>query len=313
MVADEDFLGIDCGGSQSRWSYLQKADHGALPQPVQLALNGVTGSAQALADVLRVAARGRCVTACVAAIAGAGDRALAQQLAILLPAHGITFPVAVVGDVLAAAAGALASGPGLLLWSGTGSFAIARGNDGALHRIGGRGYLLGDQGSGYDLVRRAAAAALMALDGMSPPTELSDALVQAFQAGSVARLGAKLQQLSTGAVAERLPVVIACVERGDMVAQEVLASGTDALCMIANAAVRQAEIEWRDLPVTFGGGVLASVATVRAMVADRLSMFGAARPVIAAELAAARGAALLAQAWHQREPPMCRWVTDVAL
>jgi len=307
------FLGIDCGGSKSRAAWLPARATSADAPGVQLAVQGVDAAAAALAAALRAGANGNAVTAAVAAVAGAGDRAVALRLAAALPAHGIAFPVAVVGDVLAAVAGALGDGSGVLLWSGTGSFAVARDAHGELHRVGGRGYLLGDQGSGYDFVRRAAAAALLALDGLGAPTELGDQLTRAFAAPQPARLGAVLQQLAPGVVAAQLPVLLACAARGDMVAQEVLHEGGEALALLANAAVRQAELDWRELPIVLGGGVLSSVDAVRAIVAERLAVFGGGAIHVAADDAAARGAALLAQAWHQRVQPMCRWVTDVAL
>jgi ribosome-associated protein len=129
----------------------------------------------------------------------------------------------VVGDVLAAAAAALAEGPGLLVWSGTGSFAIARAANGELHRIGGRGYLLGDQGSGYDLVRAPPRPCCCAIDDLGPATALTAALTKAFGAPAPQRLGAVLQRLDSGEVAQRLPVVLAVAAAGDPVANEVLA------------------------------------------------------------------------------------------
>ncbi len=307
------FLGLDCGGTKSRYAWSRGSVIDQDLRGVQLAVHGMEAAAEALAEVVTRAMQDAMPVACVAAVAGAGDRVLAQQLAQATARRVPSVPIAVVGDVLAAAAAALGLGPGALVWAGTGSFAIARAADGALHRTGGRGYLLGDQGSGYDLVRRAAAAALLALDGLGEPTVLGEALAKAFGAPQPARLGAVLQQRTTGEVAAQLPIVLACAERGDRVAQQVLQDGADALAMVANAAVRQADLDWRELPVTFGGGVLTGVPSVRELVTERLRSFGAPAPQLLDEHAAARGAARLAQAWHQRAEPLCRWVTDGAL
>src|SRR5204862_5893414 len=138
------------------------------------AVHGVDATVRGLLAVLRGAMKSTAPAAAVCALAGAGDPNVAGSIAAGLRAEGITFPIAVVGDVVAAAAAGLAGGPGVLLWAGTGSFAIARAHDGALHRAGGRGHLLGDQGSGYDIVRRAAAAVLLAVDDLGPPTALTE-------------------------------------------------------------------------------------------------------------------------------------------
>ncbi len=315
------YLGVDCGGSKSRWSWVPDA---AAPAGVgaglQPAVHGIDAAAAALAAILTTAiaaAHGRAIGAVVAALAGAGDRTVAGQVqvraAAALSTAGFAMPVAIIGDSLAAAAGALAAGPGVLVWAGTGSFAVARAADGSLHRVGGRGYLLGDQGSGYDLVRRAAAAVVLAVDDLAPPTALADALTRAFCAPSPDRLGAVLQRLDTGAVAAQLPVVLACAAAGDAAAEMVLADGIDALAMVANAAVRQAELDWRDLPVTVGGGVLSSVVAVRDLLLQRLHSFGAGPMQVADADCGARGAALLARAWHRRESPLCDQVVHGAL
>ena len=66
-------------------------------------------------------------------------------------------------------------GDGLLLIVGTGSTALMRRN-GQFSEIGGWGYLLGDEGSGYDMGRRAINTALKALDGRGRPTILTRTL-----------------------------------------------------------------------------------------------------------------------------------------
>lgn len=62
--------------------------------------------------------------------------------------------------------------PGLVLHAGTGSFVAARSPDGATHYAGGIGWRFGDEGSGYDLGRRAIARALLELQGWAKPSGL---------------------------------------------------------------------------------------------------------------------------------------------
>ena len=63
---------------------------------------------------------------------------------------------------------ATSGAPGLVLHAGTGSFVAARAPDGSVHYAGGLGWKLGDAGSGFDLGRRAIAAALLELQGWPP-------------------------------------------------------------------------------------------------------------------------------------------------
>lgn len=308
------FLGLDIGGSRCRfeWWPAGAAPGGDAPS-VQPAVHGIEATVQGLATALFAACRERVPTAAVGALAGVGDAATSAAIVAGLRARGIAFPVAVVGDVMAAVAAALADGPGLLLWAGTGSFAIARAGDGSLHRVGGRGYLLGDQGSGYDLVRRAAAAVLLALDGLGPATTLTAALTEAFGAPSPARLGAVLQRLAPGEVAGRLPHVLAAAAAGDQVANAVLADGVAALAMLGAAAVRAAGLSFGGLPIAIGGGVLTGVPTIAAALAGRLQSLGATAPRVIAPRAAALGAAWLAAGWHEQRQPQQEWVHRVAI
>lgn len=74
-------------------------------------------------------------------------------------------------------------GAGLALHAGTGSFVAARGFAGApalaerlrdARYAGGLGWRFGDEGSGYDIGRRAVARALLELQGWEAPSRLSD-------------------------------------------------------------------------------------------------------------------------------------------
>lgn len=308
------YLGLDCGGTRTRFGFWpQDAARAGATDGVQPAAQGVEVAARALVERLRLACADAVPEAAVAAIAGAGDPAIRQRLAEAVAQAGFAFPFAVVGDTLAGAAAALGDGPGLLVFAGTGSFAVARAADGSLHRTGGRGHLLGDQGSGYDLVRRAAAAVVLAVDGLAEETSLTDALVAHFAAPSPQRLGAVLQQRSQAEVAAALPVVLHCAARGDGAAQNAIDEGMAMLAMVANAAVRQAELDWRGLPVFLGGGVLLGSEDLRELLCQRLSTFGAGAVALVDGDAAATAAARLAAAWHQRTAPMCRWVDDGSL
>jgi len=66
--------------------------------------------------------------------------------------------------------------PGLVLHSGTGSFAAARTAEGAVRYAGGLGWKLGDPGSAFDVGRRGIARALLELQGWAHPSGLGAAL-----------------------------------------------------------------------------------------------------------------------------------------
>ena len=71
--------------------------------------------------------------------------------------------------------------PGIVQIAGTGSITYGIDSDHRHVRAGGWGYLFGDEGSGYDIGRRAVIAVTQASDGMTKATMLTEALLQKFQ------------------------------------------------------------------------------------------------------------------------------------
>ena len=310
------FLGLDVGGTKCRFEWWPRGCAAGGDAPTaQPAVHGVGAAVEGLEAAVRAAtAAHEQPEAVVCAVAGGGDPALALQMSATL-GERLALPVAVVGDVVAAAAAGLREGPGLALWSGTGSFAVARGPGGELVRVGGRGFAFGDEGSGYDLVRRAIIGALRAIDGRGRATALTEMLTAAFDAPSPERLGAVAQRLSPGEVAGRLPVVLDAFEQDDWLAADVLMVGMRQLVELGEAALRRARMEAvAGLRVALGGGVLQSDTLREGLVRVMQAAFG--REVDAHQVAAgdaALGAAWLASGWQARDQPQQRWVDDVAL
>jgi N-acetylglucosamine kinase-like BadF-type ATPase len=302
------YLGLDIGGTHCRHAFLPttagSCGSGAGVQPL---LHGEAAVVRQLSARLCELGRDQTVRQAVVAMAGAGERSLRDRLAGSLQAAGVPFPVMVAADVLAAAAAALRDGPGVAIWSGTGSFAGARAPDGRRYSGGGRGLRRGDEGSGFDLVRNAARAAIAAAEGLGPPTALTAALAEAF-AVPVLRLGAAMQKLDTGTVASRLPLVLAVAAAGDAVALGVLGEGASALVRQAEAVAARAGLSLAGSTVALGGGVLRNATLLSARVAERLTRSRAQVRRIDDEFAAAAGAAALAEALHRRESPLCLWL-----
>ena len=78
--------------------------------------------------------------------------------------------------------GGTAGRPGVVVIAGTGSIALGENARGETARAGGWGYVFGDEGGGFDLVRRALRAALKAEEGWGPETSLRRKLLEACNA-----------------------------------------------------------------------------------------------------------------------------------
>lgn len=305
------FLGIDAGGTGSRYALVDEGAHvlasgeGGPIQAAQLAPVEVAAALRVLAA--RAGVGPECL---VAGLAGAGDPATRRAIETALAQQGLACPARIVGDVEVGAAAALGDGPGVAAYAGTGSFVVARAAEGGLHRVGGRGWLLGDEGSAFDLVRHAAIAVLRAHDGLGPATALTAVLVRASGAPSADRVGAALQRLAPREVAALLPQVLDVAGAGDAVATGVLADRMQALAELVSAAARRAGLDLATVPVVAGGGVLEPDGPVREAFAAALRARGGPRGPGAPRFSAAEGAARLALALARHELPLSRWVDD---
>ncbi|MFG1752453.1 N-acetylglucosamine kinase [Streptosporangium sandarakinum] len=114
------------------------------------------------------------VTAGVFGLAG-GDSARERTEAVAAEAWraaGLPGRPSVVSDALAAFAGATAEASGAVLIAGTGAVAARIDDRRVTGRADGYGWLLGDEGSGTWIGRRAVRAVLASVDGRAAPTAL---------------------------------------------------------------------------------------------------------------------------------------------
>ncbi len=145
----------------------------------------------------------------------------------------------VTDDARIALLGATGGGPGIIVIAGTGSIALGRNDQGRVVRAGGWGYIFGDEGSGFDLVRQALRAALRHEEGWGPQTALTARLLQATGADSA---NAVLHLFYTrdwprDRVATLAPLVEQAALAADAVARSLLQQAAQQLAALA-AAVR---------------------------------------------------------------------------
>jgi len=140
----------------------------------------------------------------------AGNREfMREQLRILLPA----MIVQSASDAVSALTSGIGIGDGIVAITGTGSGVFAR-VSGVMHQVGGWGYLLGDEGGGYDLGRRALTAALRAHDGRGEATILVE-LCEKKLGEPVANAVARIYNEGRAFIASFAPLLLEAQERGD--------------------------------------------------------------------------------------------------
>jgi N-acetylglucosamine kinase-like BadF-type ATPase len=182
----------------------------------------------------------------------AGSRAFWREFGDGLSGFG---KVSTVDDSVPVLELATRGDPGLVIHAGTGSFVAARSPDGAVHYAGGLGWRFGDEGSGYDLGRRAIARALLELQGWAPPSGLG-ALVRertghaTAEAVSVYFYG---DPATNNGVAGLAPEVLRLAGAGDPAAGDAVSQSVGQLLALAVSVTNQ--LFPGKLPDSFRAGV----------------------------------------------------------
>ncbi len=229
-------------------------------------------------------------------LAGAGEPSLRVRAEVALRD---AFPHSRVGvgtDMEAALQDAVGEAGGILLLAGTGSAAIGRNASGRTARAGGRGSLIGDEGSAYWLGEHALRAVLRAEDGRGPPTRLSPQLLALTGVGEPAGLVAWAAGSGKAEIASLAPLVSTLSAQGDGVAYQLIARAVDELIIHVEALFRELG-PWPEPPlVTISGGVLEAKGPMRKGVRealDALDSVVASDATVDAALGAAACARLL--------------------
>ena len=144
-----------------------------------------------------------------AGLAGAGPTESAEKIRVLL---GAEFPKSIVQvctdiDLTLAATG---DGSVIVLLAGTGSFAVGRNTVGETARAGGYGSQIGDEGSAYDIGRRAVLMAMHENDRTGADSLLGQRLLRELGCANWSEVKARAQAASDE-VFPRLFSVVAMV------------------------------------------------------------------------------------------------------
>jgi glucosamine kinase len=166
---------------------------------------------------------------------------------------------------------AFGDGPGVLLIAGTGSVAFGRSPAGAFGRCGGWGPVIGDEGSGAWLGRRALSAVAAAADGREPPTALTGAILTAAQVNETSELIVWAAQASQADLATLAPAVLSVADAGDVRAGALVSLAAEELVLHVRTLARQLFVDERAaVPVAFMGGLIARGTPLRKRLDQRL-------------------------------------------
>jgi glucosamine kinase len=292
-------IGIDGGGSKT---------HAIVADESGTALGEATGPGSAVkpgeedasADVIVAVAREALDAAgmtsvtprvlCVG-VAGAGREAAQQALWRSLVARDAASDVVVHSDFGIALDDAFGDGPGVLLIAGTGSAAFGRSPAGSTARCGGWGPIIGDEGSGTWIGRRALSIVSAASDGRESQTALTGAILTAAEVNEVADLIPWAAAATRQQIASLAPVVFSVADGGDLRANAVISLAVEELMLHIRALAQQLFGDERAaIPVALAGGLMSRGSMLRKRLEHRLRAAVPGAQVKSGQIVPARGA-----------------------
>jgi N-acetylglucosamine kinase-like BadF-type ATPase len=201
----------------------------------------------------------------------------------------------VVHDSVAALYAATQGKPGIIVISGTGCVAAGVNEAGEYARAGGWGYLIDDEGSAFDIGRKALTRAFRMLDGRARPTNLISILKRNFQ---VKMLEDALSLIYANGVSveevARLASLVSRAASRDKVCKEILNNAGITLAELACAVARRLCMTDDSFKVATVGGSFKSGRHLLKPFTARIKSECPRARVIRLKVEPARGAFLLA-------------------
>jgi glucosamine kinase len=242
--------------------------------------------ALASCDMTHVRPRVICV-----GVAGVGREPEREAFWQALLARDLADDIVIHSDFSIALDDAFGDGPGVLLIGGTGSAAFGRGPAGATARCGGWGPVIGDEGGGAWIGRRALSVVAASVDGREPETALVGAVLTAAQVNEVTELVGWAAQATPATLATLAPVVMSVADAGDLRANSIVSLAVEELVLHIRSLARQLFADERaSLSVAFTGGLLTRGSTLRKRLEHRLRSAVPGAQIRTEEVVPARGA-----------------------
>jgi N-acetylglucosamine kinase-like BadF-type ATPase len=257
------WLGIDGGGTKTDCVVLNDAGeivgegHGGPANAMRAGYDATFRSiGEAAAEAIKVAQlRPSDITGVCAGLAGAGQRSVIRRVTVFLMHEFPRAVTQVTTDMEIALEAAVGSGPGVVLIAGTGSAAFGRNASGDTARSGGYGPWIGDEGSAYEIGRRAVAAVARTRDLDAPVTLLAEMIPAVLHCPDWDDLLQRISKNPDDVFPKLFPAVVDAANSDDSAAMEILFASAIGLGQLAMSVVRRLDIKDQEFRLVKCGGV----------------------------------------------------------
>jgi len=229
-----------------------------------------------------------------AGIGGAGRESVARRIATFLERAFPEAAVTVTTDLAITLHAAVGEGEGIILVVGTGSAAYGRDAKGHTARAGGRGPWFSDEGSAFDIGRRAMAAVVRAEENRGPQTSLSAQILKWLGCTEWTRVLDWVVKNPDDVFPRVFPLVAELGDKGDPVACELLTSAAASLGDLAASVVEKLGMQGREISIAKAGGTIGRSKFFDAAIDARLHQLAPHASVVALQMKPAEAAAKMA-------------------
>lgn len=163
--------------------------------------------------------------------------------------------------------------PGIVQIAGTGSITYGVNAERAEMRVGGWGYLFGDEGSGYAIGRQGLAAALKYFDGRGAETRLLELICKHFSVNHPQKLITKVYAAASpkSEISPLSKIVFQAYKEGDIVATNILLGSAQELAHNIRTVYTKLFKKNKETAVVLCGGVFNEKDIIPEMVKNELS------------------------------------------
>ena len=234
------------------------------------------------------------ISAICAGLSGAGRPGVAERMDAFFHESFPNSFVHVTTDLETALEAAAGAGVGVVLIAGTGSSACGRNAAGETARAGGYGPWIGDEGSAFEIGRRAVALVGRFRDRGAPVTALTDKVLPAAGCTSWDELIEQVASNPDDVFPRVFPQVVNLAEAGDEVARGLLLDAASELAEMASALIRRLKLQDEEFPFAKSGGVFGHSPLFDAHLDEQIHAVAARARIAMLDVPPAVGAAKLA-------------------
>jgi glucosamine kinase len=266
-------VGVDAGGTKTAVAH--RVDGGAprvaVGEGASATALGPERAAALISTLIEKSLDGARPHAIFVGIAGGGRPGVAAAIRDAIQSRFESARIAVRDDAAIALRAVVPEGDGVVLVAGTGSIAYAE-RDGEGFRCGGYGYLIGDEGSGFEIGALGLKHLLRVYDGRAAKDRLAERMEEIFEVSGAYEVLSRVYgaELPVTHIARAGTVVLEAASAGERSAVKIVQGAALELSELAKAVIRKAGLQGTAAPIAFAGGLLGANSMLSYLLETRL-------------------------------------------